>query len=396
VTKRKKKRNGLNRGIEDFIDQARKLEEGGNRKQHIVPRSYLSRWSENDQIRVTETSTPKSFVTSPAKAIRETDFYRAESPDIDPDMIPPLFFEKALGELEGRAQPAFEVLISGDPRDLNPRQALDMGNYLGVQSTRGRSVRTQIQQASNAALSFWLDSMPDHQISQMLKSKGTEATPESVANARIAIDALSQGKIVASPQKPELIARAMEMGLKLWPYFLARRWRVYHTNLDLITCDEPVVMIGGPGSDRRRVAGHATARAAIFPLDPHHLLAMFHPDLRLDESVLRPDLDPSELGEINREVAANSHKWCMERPTKHQTESISLPISSKLTTTRTFKVPKSQNDQALELSRSTRWASSPTPPPWPIRRWWKYVRPDSPDSLPFNPEEMDEVLFNTL
>ena len=124
-------------------------------------------------------STSHSYVTSPVRAAKETDFYRVDSSDIDPNVIPPLLFEKALGEIEGHAQSAFETLIQSGPDDLDPRQALDMGIYLGVQYARGQSVRRQIQHASHSALVAWFEAMPDNQIAEMLRTQGPDCKSRS-------------------------------------------------------------------------------------------------------------------------------------------------------------------------------------------------------------------------
>jgi hypothetical protein len=90
--------------MEELLEQARKMDQAGNRKHHLIPKSYLSRWAIDDQIGVTETSTTNSYVTSPVRAAKETDFCRVDLPEIDPSVIRPrLLFEKALGEIEGHA-----------------------------------------------------------------------------------------------------------------------------------------------------------------------------------------------------------------------------------------------------------------------------------------------------
>jgi hypothetical protein len=39
-------------------------------------------------------------VTTPRKAATETDYYRIESPDLDPEEIPPLLFEVTFSRVE--------------------------------------------------------------------------------------------------------------------------------------------------------------------------------------------------------------------------------------------------------------------------------------------------------
>ena len=59
-----------------LFDVARKNEgQSAPRKHHIVPSSYLDRWAENGHVRVTDINSGHTYVQSPAKAMRETDFY---------------------------------------------------------------------------------------------------------------------------------------------------------------------------------------------------------------------------------------------------------------------------------------------------------------------------------
>jgi hypothetical protein len=379
---------------DDFLDRVRKLDQDSIRKHHLVPRSYLVRWAVENQIRVTETSTAKSYITSPERAAKETDFYRIETED--PDFAPPLLFEAALGEFEGRAQPCLDVLVSDGPDALGPQQALDTGIYLGLQYARGRAVRQQIQQASHLAAVAWVEAIPDDKVAEILQRQGTDATPEAVARAKEAINALSEGKIRASPVRSSLVAMAMDMGLKLWPFFLARRWKVLHSSLPLITSDEPVAMIGGPGSNRRVLSGHATARVATFPLDPHHLLAMFHPGLRLDATALVSELTADEARQLNIETASNSYRWCFERPKGRQTLTIAVPPLDVAARSTSYRSADSPDESLIVLTRPSRWARTSTAPDWPIERWWRHVGPGTPDSIPFDPDNMEDAMFNTL
>jgi hypothetical protein len=63
----------------------------------------------------------------------------------------------------------------------------------------------------------------------------------------------------------------------------------------------------------------------LFPFDPHHLLAMFHPYLSLDELALYPELCPSEADEINIELAAGSDRWLFELPNHIRGLTLTVP-----------------------------------------------------------------------
>lgn len=62
-------------------------------------------------------------------------------------------------------------------------------------------------------------------------------------------------------------------------YLFMREWVVYLTPPVLLTCDEPAVLIGGPGLPRTERPGMGTASVAAFPRAPDAVLAMFRPGL---------------------------------------------------------------------------------------------------------------------
>jgi hypothetical protein len=56
--------------VQKVFDRARNLTTSVPRKHHNVPESYLRRWEENGQIRVTEVDVGRDYVTSPGRAAR--------------------------------------------------------------------------------------------------------------------------------------------------------------------------------------------------------------------------------------------------------------------------------------------------------------------------------------
>ena len=137
----------IRRGVEQLVQQARNLNgSSAPRKHHVVPASYLERWSIDGQIRATDISTEKSFLIAPRKAARETDFYRVEFEDLDRELVPPLLFEKMLSEIEGAAVPAFDAAISMNPTRFSRLAAVSLASFVAFQLARGHRSRSRIQQ----------------------------------------------------------------------------------------------------------------------------------------------------------------------------------------------------------------------------------------------------------
>ncbi|WP_196804089.1 DUF4238 domain-containing protein [Marmoricola sp. URHB0036] len=72
--------------VADLFERARKIEANrGGRKQHLVPASYLHRWTEDGQVRVTDVESRRSYCARPETVGREADFYRLEADGLEPD-----------------------------------------------------------------------------------------------------------------------------------------------------------------------------------------------------------------------------------------------------------------------------------------------------------------------
>ncbi|MDA8075029.1 MAG: DUF4238 domain-containing protein [Actinomycetota bacterium] len=376
-------------GVAALYEAARKNEKSAPRKHHLVPASYLARWATNDRIRMTFTADKKSVLTAPAKAARETDFYSLAGDGIDPDDVPPLLLETVLSHVEGEGKSLIDVLLREGPRGLGAEDAVHMATYLGFQMTRGRSFRLQAASLTNQALLLTVDGLTDEGIERRFQAQGREATPAAMAETRQALDAWKTGDFKAQPERAELAGLSAKFAVDLGLWFLGRSWRIYRSGRSLITSDDPVVPIPGPWQDRRRQPGFSTAGAIVFPLDPHHLLAMFHPYLKLDSLGLRPKLTAAEVDEINLALAAASDRWLFEEPTGRSTPSFDLPPWPTDRTTLTEVA-----EDLFDHHRPTRWHGTPKPPPPPVSRWWRNARGPGLHLRPFTLDALPHAMYD--
>src|ERR1700688_2673718 len=72
------------------------------RKHHLVPASYLRRWTRDGQLNVTDLpESKKTYSSSAETAARVTDFYAIRDEQIDEDELPPMLMETMLAKIEG-------------------------------------------------------------------------------------------------------------------------------------------------------------------------------------------------------------------------------------------------------------------------------------------------------
>jgi hypothetical protein len=361
-------------GSNPLIEAARKLVGPAEpRNHHVVPRFYLNRWAdESGMIRLTNvTEGPRRTKFCSAKtSMRIRDFYRLESPDIDPSDLPTALFELMLGRLEQPASEAIDVLAAGDV--VTPDLKSDLSWFMGFQYVRGKAFRSDSEFLAHQSARIMLSGINDEGIRARLRRSGVEDTEDEIRRARAFLDDVESESVRITPQKPEFINQAGQMGIILGSILMQREWQVISTCAPLITSDEPVIVIGGPGTSRRRNAGFGRAAVITFPLDPWHLLAMFHPMMDTDP---QGDLLPTEVSELNAELAASASTWLVESPARSLTTFAAVPAFSPSPALKRFRPIGEEGRELIHFFGQSPWYLAPAPPPWPVKRWWTLQHP---------------------
>ena len=387
----------LAEAVAAMFESARRSEKSPPRKHHLIPASYLARWSIQDRLRVTETTSKRTYLAAPEQAARETDFYSLASTDLNSHDVPPLLFETILSRVEGTAKNIIDQLLERGPSVLNVIDALAFAQFLALQYTRGRAFREQLMAIANAGMLKMWEEVTDEGIAARLREMGTEPTPEAVASIRGTLNQWKAGDLRIGPQHAAQVGYAAAAAEGIASTFLARPWRIYHSPMPMITCDEPVVPVGGPRADRREHTGLSMAGVVLFPLDPHYVLAMFHPYLALDEVALYQELDPIEADEINLELATHSNRWLFEQPPRSRTLTLIVPpYPSPRAVLETIDVVNRSDGEFLRGYHPTRWHMLTAPPPLPVKRWWKAARVPGLHDLAFDTREEPLVLYHVL
>jgi hypothetical protein len=319
-----------------------------------------------------------------------------ESKDLDPESAPPLLFETILSRVEGSGRAAIDLLLDSGIEALGDAHVYALTQFLAFQVARGRARRRELTDMANKMMLIQYGQMTDEGISHRLREQGKAAAYDEVAEMRSFIEDWKAGKYFVGPQPAALVALASLATEAICMTLLARRWWVYETPWPLITCDEPVVAVPGPFQERHTLLGVGTAGVVIFPIDPHHVLAMFHPNLLLDEVALHRDLLPTEVDEINLELAAASDRWLFEKSNKRRTPTFLVPRWPKdATHYEEFPLEGESEHGIVWGVRPNRWAQFRNAPPPPVARWWRRANHET-FTQPIVWEQMEYALFNSL
>lgn len=363
-------RYGVPAELRAIFNQAVKNAEGTPpRKHHLVPASYLRRWAEDGKVRVTVVDENRSYLSAPETAARETDYYRVDHPDVDPRMLPPLLVETVLSKLEDNAKNVIDDLVRHcDPGQLQLQQLHEFAWHLAFSITRGKAFRDESKEIFADLYRMQYEKFTDNDIRARLREHEIDPTADEVARHRQFLDDLTTGETVAVPPNAQVIAHAARTAVPLGEHLLKRWWVVYELPPILVTCDEPVVVIGGPGAPRSERSGVGIAGVVIFPLNPSALLAMFHPDLA---PTAPARLDHIETAELNREIIAAAARWAFERPMRRVAEQMQVPPAPPKASVREGPLPQvdSAGEELYRTYKPTRWTEADAPP-WPVARWW--------------------------
>lgn len=335
------------------------------RKQHLVPGSYLDRWAVNGQIRVTEVDTGTTYCVSPKKAARKTDYYNLSAPGINPEELPPLLFEVVLSEVESWGKQAIDALLHARPRDIDPELMAQFAFYLALQMTRGDRFRSQLRDSSQQMAVLQFGDMTDAGITQTLRKRGKPVTDEEVASARWALDQLKDGDLRVVPPDALMTGIAGQIAYSLGENLLSREWVVWQSPPILLTSDEPVVIIGGPGATREEIGGLEGAAVVAFPLAPDAVLVM------TPHQLPQGRLEHIEVAELNREIAASATRWVFERGDRRTSTAIAVPPLPTPSTLTEELLTADPTRRLVRHYRPSRWSGHLDLPNWPVARWYR-------------------------
>jgi hypothetical protein len=353
--------------LEKFMEEARNDDKA--RKHHVVPNSYIGRWSPaGGKIQITDLILRKTRPVSPLQAARITDFYRVESPDLDRHEFPPALIEKLLGHIEGNAVPALEALIQKGVDGQTDMERFEVARFMGFQYLRGQRSRNLVKTAAESYVRLLHEDLSPDGIRELLSRNGKDPSPENVDAFTGYQALLKEKKITVSPQQAALVGMPLMFADQMAEILYDKTWVLFRTRPILMTSDEPVIAIGGPGRDRKIEAGLGTAPVVIFPLAPDALLVMF---TETPHPYMLQELTLIELAELNREIAASASRWVIDQEGRKAALYFDLPPApTSALELDDWATNGETSGDIIRTTRPNRWAQTTTPPDWPVLRWF--------------------------
>lgn len=358
--------------LRELVDEARRSGDSRSapKRHHLVPAFYLNSWVDEGKIRVTDLDKHKTWTTTPRRAASENDYYRIESPDLDPEDVPPLLHEVVLSKVERWGADFISAAVDDAEAAIRQDEARVLfAHYMGFQYVRGRHYRSAQRAMATDMLKLTYGEITDEGIRHELAERGLDLTTENITAFRRFVDQLGSGELTVGPDQASMIGMSGELARDIGFCLFTRGWRIYRVPPVLLTCDEPVVPIAGPPHPRTEFGGVGAAGVVVFPLTPGLLLAMFD---GINATPQPPhELGPGDVAQLNREIAAASTRYVFERPSQNLTPGMKLlPAPSPTSIAPPAPVDDEGMKHLIRTHRPSRWASSKKPPPWPVERWF--------------------------
>lgn len=356
------------------------------RKHHVVPRFYLDRWAEGNRVLVTDLDAGTSHAVDPKNALYQTDFYRVPAGTVV-GTDSPVIWETWLSAVEGKAARAFHQFDKGGIRSLDEQALAELAGFIAVQTTRSRWYRYQVRWNASVGLFRAYELDKPGAVAARLVAAGEQPTPDRISEIEVYI-----AKMTADPWQMKLAA-SLEMDLAhrsavgLNELLTTRKLMVYETEKPLLTGDEPVVGLWEDlAADHLEDGGWFGVPIIVFPMDPHHVLALFRQNMPLMKGSDTP-LDWRETLQLNRAIAGNSYRHAVSQP--------SNPLASKLLIPRgkePMEMQRGRDQDGSEIIRwrvVRRWSNEHGAPFRPVAGWWPPVLPAPPPG-PRTQKEWDD------
>lgn len=342
------------------INVSKQQASGGaiGKRHHHVPQMYLRRWAAPDgKVRLTKMATGDFYDQGPDEVANEPNLYTISANDLESD-YPTRWLEKHMSRIESDASAslrALDALPNGRVTDRNLIE--DLAVYVALQDQRTLRRRSQELRIEDALNRFGRAEVMNAFLPVVCRLYGI---PYSVQRHNELLQRFLDQPLISEARKP----RAIESAVGVWrnqavPHFATQRtWWLIDSSAALVTCDEPVVYLGGSMRPRWRQGSWATSPIVLFPIGPHRLVL-----LTTVGRELRPpyELNPSEAAHVNFEVAGASNKFCFEQTSTRISASIRVPAWPNLD-------PASASTFMEAVLAQSRWKEGEGPP-WALARW---------------------------
>lgn len=345
----------------DEIEESKRLAMQGSvgKRHHHVPQMYLRRWANGDgKVRLTKTITGASYDQPTKEIARGDNLYTISADDLESE-FPGLWLEKHMSRIESEAVSWFGALDDlSDGRVIDDDLIANLAVFVALQDQRTLRSRAQELRIEDALNRFGRAEIASQALPNLCRLYGIRYSPQLHEQL---LQEILDVPLISAERKP----RAIESAIGVWrnqavPHFAKRRtWWLLSTASPLLTCDEPVVYLGGPARERWQTANWLSSPFFVYAIGPHRLLVLTAPGFDLRAPY---DLDDAEVAQVNFEIVAASNEFSYERPDTTIAGSIEVPPWPEHN-------PDSANTFMEAVLAPTRWREGEGPA-WAVPRWY--------------------------
>ncbi len=342
--------------IEESKRQAAETKVG--KRHHYIPQMYLRRWAAVDgRVRLTKTVTGEVHDQRPDAIANRPNLYTIAVDDLEPD-FPTRWLEKHMSRIESDAAEWLRALDDLPAGRIADRDLIaNLAVFVALQDQRTLRKRDQELRLEDALNRFGRAKVLSPLLPFVCRLYKIPYSP--LHHAEILQRFLDQ-PLISEERK----ARAIESAIGVWrntafPHFATERtWWLIESESPLLTCDEPVVYLGGSVRPRWRTSSWAASPIVLFPVGTHRVAVLAMAGLDLHPPY---ELDAAEAAQVNFEIVAASTEFCFERPDTNIGASIRVPPWPD-------PDPASASTFIEAVLTPSRW-NEREGPPWAVSRW---------------------------
>jgi hypothetical protein len=294
--------------VRAMIDAMRKpLAPGDPRRHHYVPRFYLRRFADEDQLARVRLEKPGDHDVANVNDVAVMkDLYTT----VDIDIGETVAVERLLGVLDGLAAGAMARLALGVLFPPQQQDRLNFGLWLSMLHVRGPDTRRTMEMIADQAMKLQMSLVRDEESARahLRGDDGAEPDDETVQALLDSVADMDTWEI--APHQNDLVKNMLQIGLQASPFFIGRRWAVVKfPEKGLVLTDKPLVMYQKPENRSGWMGvGIGTADELWLPLDRSTALIL-HTEKGVADIVIDAplghgvdDFNQAVVGQAYREV----------------------------------------------------------------------------------------------
>lgn len=287
------------------------------RRNHIVPRFYLKRFADGDQLTSVKLPGDKRITGSTRNASVVNNFYVMD------DHPEPDVFEKELANVEAESANAFSKILDENVWPLRPDDRAMLGLFFALMYARGPERRRGMEQIASTMTALEIKMGGRENVAAWIKRERGITASEELA-AKVWESATQPGGPPIRMSARAHISQILSMVDDTLKYFIGRPWSLIEFNRrSLVTSDAPVCLmnIDEPGS----AVGLFTADAIVVPISRRAAILMSDPMHLIEEGATFDQVTlggfdtryqgTTALGNtFNSQVIAWSREWIYHHP----------------------------------------------------------------------------------